>query len=71
MASLKSPCTTSYRSPIEIIPLNCLLFETNGWTSSMREASCGLTIIINVKKHRIRPYIMSSVPKCQALQFIL
>jgi len=27
MASLKSPCTTSYRSSIETIPLNCLLFE--------------------------------------------
>ena len=25
--SLKSPCTTSYRSSIETIPLNCLLFE--------------------------------------------
>jgi len=27
MASLKSPCTTSYRSSLETIPLNCLLFE--------------------------------------------
>jgi len=27
MAYLKSPCTTSYRLPIEIIFLNCLLFE--------------------------------------------
>ena len=27
MGSLKSPCTTSYRSSIETIPLNCLLFE--------------------------------------------
>jgi len=25
--SLKSPCTTSYRSSIEIIALNCLVFE--------------------------------------------
>jgi len=27
MGSYKSPCTTSNRSPIETIPLNCLVFE--------------------------------------------
>ena len=27
MGSLKCPCTTSYRSSIEIIALNCLVFE--------------------------------------------
>jgi len=27
MGSLKSPCTTSYRSSIETIALDCLLFE--------------------------------------------
>jgi len=27
MGSLKSPCATSYRSSIEIIALNCLVFE--------------------------------------------
>ena len=27
MGSLKSPCTTSYRSSIETISLNCLVFE--------------------------------------------
>jgi len=27
MGSLKSPCTSSYRSSIEIIVLNCLVFE--------------------------------------------
>ena len=27
MGSLKSPCTTSYRSLIAIIALNCLVFE--------------------------------------------
>jgi len=27
MGSLKSPCTTSYRSSIETIALNCLVFE--------------------------------------------
>ena len=27
MGSLKSPGTTSYRSPIETMALNCLLFE--------------------------------------------
>ena len=27
MGSLKSPCTTSYRSSIEIIALNCLVFS--------------------------------------------
>ena len=27
MASMKSPCTTSYRSSIETIALNCLVFE--------------------------------------------
>jgi len=27
MGSLKSPCTTSYRSSIESIALNCLVFE--------------------------------------------
>jgi len=50
MGSLKSPCTTFYRSPIETIALNCLVFEkmrflhfgerqtnrqTNRWTASM------------------------------------
>jgi len=57
MSSLKSPCTTSYRSSIESIALNCLLFEkiaffafwrqtnrrTNRWTSSMREAAVSLS----------------------------
>jgi len=28
MGSLKSPCKTSYRSSIETIALNCLVFET-------------------------------------------
>ena len=27
MGSLKSPCTTSYRSSIDTITLNCLVFE--------------------------------------------
>jgi len=27
MGSLKSPCMTSYRSSIETIALNCLVFE--------------------------------------------
>jgi len=27
MGSLKSPCTTSYRSSIETMALNCLVFE--------------------------------------------
>jgi len=27
MGSLKSPCTTSYTSPIDTMPLNCLVFE--------------------------------------------
>ena len=27
MGSLKSPCTTSYRSPIDTTALNCLVFE--------------------------------------------
>jgi len=27
MGSLKSPCTTSYRSTVETIALNCLVFE--------------------------------------------
>ena len=31
MASLKSPCTTSYRSLIEIIPLNCLSYFLRKW----------------------------------------
>jgi len=49
MGSLKSPCTTSYRSSIETTALNCLVFEkisffvfwrqtnkqTNRWTASM------------------------------------
>jgi len=52
MGSLKSPCATSYRSSIDTIALNCLVFETiafffilaswqqtNRRTSSMREAA--------------------------------
>jgi len=47
IGSLKSPCTTSYRSSIETIALNCLVFEkilfflhfddrqTNRWTAPM------------------------------------
>ena len=27
MGSLESPCTTSYRSPIDTIALNCIVFE--------------------------------------------
>ena len=30
MGSLKSPCTTCYRSSIETIALNCLVFLENG-----------------------------------------
>ena len=54
MGSLKSPCTTSYRSSIETTALNCLVFEkialfqfgdrqtdeqTNKWTRSSHEAA--------------------------------
>jgi len=54
MGSLKSPCTTSYRSSIETIALNCIVFEkiaflqlgdrqtnkqTNRWTGPMHEAT--------------------------------
>jgi len=52
MGSLKSPCTTSYRSSIETIALNCLVFlrksrfcnlatdrQTNRWTAPMHEAA--------------------------------
>ena len=57
MGSLKSPCMTSYRSSIDTIALNCLMFEkiaflqfgdwhtnkqTNRWTASMHEASLAL-----------------------------
>jgi len=31
MGSLKSPCTTSYRSSIETIALNCLVFEKSAF----------------------------------------
>jgi len=54
MGSSKSPCRTCYRSSIETIAINCLVFEkiaflcthfgdrqTNGWTESMRKkGSC-------------------------------
>ena len=54
MGSLKSSCTNSYRSSIETIVLNCLVFEkivfffafwrqtdrqTNRWTASMHKAA--------------------------------
>ena len=54
MGSLKSPCTTSCRSSIETISLNCLVFEkiaflylgdiqtnrqTNRWTGPLHEAA--------------------------------
>ena len=54
MGSLKSPCTTSYRSSIDTIALNCLVFEkmaflhfgdrqtngqTNRWTGPLHEAA--------------------------------
>jgi len=29
MGSLKIPCTTSYRSPIDTVALNCLVFDKN------------------------------------------
>jgi len=60
MGSLKSPCTTSYRSSVDTIALNCLVFEkiaflqlgdrqTNRWTRPLHEAalavaSSGLTM---------------------------
>jgi len=31
MGSLRSPCTTSYRSSIETLALNCLVFEKNAF----------------------------------------
>jgi len=54
MGSLKSPYTTSYRSSIDTLALNCLVFEkiaflqfgdrqtnkqTNRWTVPMHEAA--------------------------------
>ena len=53
MGSLKSPCTTSYRSSVDTIALNCLVFEknrvfafcrqtdrqTNRWTAPLHEAA--------------------------------
>jgi len=50
MGSLKSRCTTSYRSPIDTTALNCLVFakiaflyfgdrQTNRWTGPMHEAA--------------------------------
>ena len=49
MGSLKSPCTTFYRSLIDTIALNCLVFEkivlyfgdrqTNRWTGPLHEAA--------------------------------
>ena len=54
MGSLKSPCTTSYKSSIETVALNCLVFEkiaflqfgdkrtnrqTNRWTHPSHEAA--------------------------------
>jgi len=54
MSSLKSPRTTSYKSSIETIALNCLVFEkiaflhfgdrqtnrqTNRWTGPLHEAA--------------------------------
>ena len=50
MGSLKSPCTTSYRSSIETIALNCLVFQkiaflhfgdrqTNRWMKPLHEAA--------------------------------
>jgi len=55
MGSLKSPCTTSYRSSIETIALNCLLFEkiafflhfgdrqTDKWTDEQMDSSDALS----------------------------
>ena len=53
MGSLKSPCTTSYGSSTETIPLNCLVFEkiaflhfggrqTNRWTGPLHEAALAI-----------------------------
>ena len=54
MGSLKRPCTTSYRSSIDTIAVNCLVFEkiaflyfgdrqtdmqTNRWTAPMHYAA--------------------------------
>jgi len=53
MGSLKSPCTTSYRSSVDTIALNCLVFEknrvfafcrqtdrqTNRWTAPLHKAA--------------------------------
>ena len=50
IGSFKSPCKTSYRSSIETISLNCLVFEkiaflyfgdrqTNRWTGTLHEAA--------------------------------
>jgi len=58
MGSLKSPCTTSYRSSIETIALNCLVLrksrfcilatnrqtdkQTNRWTGPLNEAALAI-----------------------------
>jgi len=53
MGYLKSPCTTSYRSSIETMALNCIVFEkitflyfddrqTNRWTDPLHEAALNL-----------------------------
>jgi len=50
MGSLKSPCTTFYRSLIETIALNCLVFEKIAFFAFWRQTDrrtnrCGLIII--------------------------
>jgi len=39
MGSLKSRCTTSYRSSIETIALNCLLFEKIAFFAFWRQTN--------------------------------
>ena len=53
MGSLKSPCTTSYRLPIDTIALNCSVFEEIAFFAFWVASGC----LINRGLHKFRPHM--------------
>jgi len=67
MGSLKSPCTTSYRSSIETIALNCSVFEKVAFfciLATDRQTNKQMDSIDALSRSRCRERRLNNAPQC-------
>ena len=65
MCSLKSPCTTSYGSPIDTTALNCLVWENGVFAFWCQDPRWRISAILDFKGPSIRP----QTGQCQWLSY--